>query len=68
MHNQICAMGHTMDPNGIGSMVIMCLLNDTRLGSLRYIDTINPKMNELSGNLISWHSPSYCQCFHDHFG
>jgi hypothetical protein len=40
-----------MDPNGIRSMVIKDFLGDTD-GSLKYIDTINPKANELSGNLI----------------
>jgi hypothetical protein len=46
-------MGHTMNPNGIKNMVITNLLGYIRLGSLKYIDTLNPKVNEFSGNLIS---------------
>jgi hypothetical protein len=45
-------MGHTMDPNGIGNMLIMNLLCDTKVGSLKYIDIVSPEINELNGNLI----------------
>jgi hypothetical protein len=58
-------MGHEMDPQKFGNIIVMDLFCDTNPSPLKNINTIYPKTNKLLGNLVSWQTSIYHECFHN---
>jgi hypothetical protein len=65
LHYQVCLMGHAMDPQRIGSIIIMDFFCDTNICPLKNINTIYPKTNKLMGNLILWQTTTYHENLHN---